>query len=516
MNRTLRTVVVILILVTSVTSAAPVHDGQRRIAPSRALTPAAIDTLRSRIRRLMAAGKVPSMAVAVARQGRIVWEEGFGLADVEHGVAATPTTVYSVASITKPMTATALMTLVERGKVDLDRPANDYLGTPGITGLAGDAAGATVRRVLSHSSGLPVYSRTYYANDSTAHADLDRAIARYAILTYPPGRVYEYSNLGFGIIQRIIERVSGRRYEDVMRDEVFGPLGMTATTIGTGQGIAHAAVRYSPQGTPLPFYDMDHRGASLAWTSAHDLIRFAMFLLRDHARGATSVITDRSVLAMQHVETPGDSTQGYGLGIEIDREGTRTLVMHNGSMPGVDATLRMYPAEDVAFVVLSNSENEATGQIADAIRDAMLAPAPAPAAPAASDTTVAKGPQPFAAPAALLGEWVGSVRTYDGTKIPLAMRVKADDVHVRLGGPGTFTTVLNAPRWISGIQVLTGVFAATIPSEDTNERPHFVAIALWFDGEKLMGRANAVLTERGGEATLPAYAELSRRKPAGG
>jgi len=486
-------------------------DRHRSIATTSPLTRVAIDSLRSNIRRRMAVEKVPSLAVAVARQGRIVWEEGFGQADRERGIPATARTLYSIASISKPITATALMTLVERNKIDLDRPANDYLGTPGIIGLAGDASAATVRRVLSHTAGLPPYVRFSFENDTTAHADLDRAIAHYAIVVYPPGRVYDYSNLGYGLAARIIERASGVRYEDYVRSEVFIPLGMTTSTIGTGAGIPNAAVRYSPEGQPLPFYDTDHRGASGVYASAHELVRFAMFQLRDHLGDQKRILADRTIEAMQHIETPADSTQGYGLGFDIGREGSRKLVMHNGGMPGVEATLRLYPSEDVAIVVLTNSENSASSDVADAIRDALFSSDQRPGREeTASDTVTTNEPDPFSAPPALLGLWTGTVRMFDGTMIPLAVRVKPDDVHVRLGGPGTFTTVLNRPQFISGIQVLTGLLAASIPSEDTRALPYYVRLTLWYDGERLRGHASAVLTDTPGGASLPAYAELQR------
>ncbi|HTK54822.1 MAG TPA: serine hydrolase domain-containing protein, partial [Gemmatimonadaceae bacterium] len=108
---------------------------------SAAIAPATLDSLRAHIRRVMDSTKTPSIAVAVAKGGRIIWEEGFGFADVEHRTPATPTTLYSMASISKPITATGLMKLVEQGKIDLDRPANDYLGAAKITGLAGPASG---------------------------------------------------------------------------------------------------------------------------------------------------------------------------------------------------------------------------------------------------------------------------------------------------------------------------------------------------------------------------------------
>ena len=101
------------------------------------------DGVRALIRRQMTERQVPSVAVAVARDGRIVWEEAFGWADRENRVAATPHTLYSLASISKPITATALMILKERGLIDLDRPINDYLGEAKINVRIGDPAAAT-------------------------------------------------------------------------------------------------------------------------------------------------------------------------------------------------------------------------------------------------------------------------------------------------------------------------------------------------------------------------------------
>lgn len=85
----------------------------------------------------MEENKIPSLSVAVAKDGKIIWEEGFGWADREKMIPAIPDTLYSLASVTKPFTATGLMRLVELGKIDLDKPANEYLGASKITGLAG-------------------------------------------------------------------------------------------------------------------------------------------------------------------------------------------------------------------------------------------------------------------------------------------------------------------------------------------------------------------------------------------
>src|SRR5262245_20887919 len=293
---------------------------QRAARADAAIAPATLDSLRAHIRRVLDSTKVASVAVAVAKHGRIIWEEGFGFADLDRRTPATPTTLYSMASISKPITATGLMKLVEQGKIDLDHPANDYLGAAKITGLAGPASGATVRRVLSHTAGLPLHYRFFYAGGPVTRPSMDEAISRYAIVVYPPGAVYNYSNLGYGVLEEIIAKVSGRPYETFMQDEVFKPLGMTTTTIGSGAGIANSAVRYTADWKPVAFYDFDHRAASAVYTSAHELVRFGMFHLKDHLADQRPILKDSTLDAMHRVATPGDMATGYGLGWGIGIE----------------------------------------------------------------------------------------------------------------------------------------------------------------------------------------------------
>jgi len=366
-------------------------QGNRGRQQSAAIAPATLDSLRARIRHVMDSTKTASIAVAVAKGGRIIWEEGFGFADVEHHTPATPTTLYSMASISKPITATGLMKLVEQGKVDLDRPANDYLGSAKITGLAGPASGATVRRVMSHTAGLPLHYRFFYAGGAVTRPSMDEAISRYAIAVYPPGAVYNYSNLGYGVLEEIIAKVSGKPYETFMQDEVFKPLGMTTTTIGTGAGIANSAVRYTADWKPIAFYDFDHRAASAVYTSAHELVRFGMFHLKDHLADQRPILKDATLDAMQRRETPGDTANGYGLGWLISNEQGTRVVSHTGGMPGVATSLKLYPQQNMAIVALANTSGAAPHRIAVDIAAALV---PGYKAPAPRDRSDGAGPLP--------------------------------------------------------------------------------------------------------------------------
>src|ERR1700733_13074436 len=123
------------------------------------------DRVRALIRQRIVDGSAPSISVAVAQHGKIIWEEGFGWANREERIPATENTMYSLASISKTMTATGLMTLVQAGKIDLDKPINDYLGDAKVAARIGDANDATVRRVANHSSGLPFHYQFFYSNE---------------------------------------------------------------------------------------------------------------------------------------------------------------------------------------------------------------------------------------------------------------------------------------------------------------------------------------------------------------
>ena len=478
---------------------------QRGARPDGAIAPATLDSLRAHIRRVLDSTRTPSVAVAVAKNGRIIWEEGFGFADVERRTPATPTTLYSMASNSKPMTATAVMKLAEQGKIDLDRPANDYLGSAKISGLAGPASGATVRRVLSHTAGLPLHYRFFYEGGSVTRPTMDEAITRYAVTVFPPGAVYSYSNLGYGVLEEIIARASGQPYETYMRDEVFRPLGMTTTTISTGAGLVNSAVRYTAQGKPIAFYDFDHRGASAVYASAHELVRFGMFNLENHLRDQRPVLKDSTLDAMHRLATPGDTANGYGLGWLIGNEQGMRVVSHTGGMPGVATSLKLYPQHNVVIVALANTGGATPHRIALDIAAAVIpgykAPTPGrtPPVPAVA----------FASPAELIGEWTGTVRSYDGTTTPIALVVKSDDVHVRLGGPDSLWTVLNAPTFRD--RVLSGRFAGTIPSEEARRFPHAVGVALLVQGDSLRGWAAAMTTDDPLTGAMSSYAELTRK-----
>jgi len=498
-------------------------------APARAVataqfTPAVRDSLRNAIRRLVDSAELPSLTVGISVGGRTVWAEGFGYADLAQRVPVTPDTRYSLASISKPITATAVMRLVEQGRVALDAPANRYLRAgriTGITGVAGSADSATVGRLLSHTAGIPLHYRFYYADGTgrIAEPDVAGTIDRYGVVMFPPGTVYTYSNLGYGILGAIVGAASGTTYEDYMRDQVFVPLGMTRTTVSTGAGLENSAVRYDTDRRPVPFYDFDHRAASAVYSTANDLLRFAEFHLGTRRDVAAGFLSAASVRRMQQPVTPPTATPGgYGLGWFVDDDNGLRRVRHSGGMPGVSTVLVIYPDAGVAVVALANQASPLPGRLAADLAAAVM---PGYAAERARRRATLAGAPPtprtgppasFAAPAEARGTWRGTVRLHDRT-VPMVLWVGESDVRARFGDAPALWTLVNDATFANGL--LGGRFVGTVPTDDARRAPHLVAMLLRLHEGTLRGWLAAQVTVPTNDFSLSFYADLVK-DPAGG
>ncbi len=304
--------------------------------------------VRAYINKTITEKQLPSVSVAVAKDGKIIWEEAFGWADREKMIPATPGTVYALASLTKPYTSTGVMELVEQRKIDLDRPINEYLGSAPLTAIVGDASGATVRRVLCHTSGLPIHSVNLLGNGDQVPPMAD-TIRRYGTLVNPPGQYFDYSNLGYGAMGYMTALVSQLDWKDYMRDRVFLPLGLFHTSVGIGPGLEdYAVARYDNGNRRLPAFAADTPGASTIWSSVHDVVRFGMFqptldLMKEPATGG--VPSAGTML--------GRKSYGLGWFIDPDDHGY-TVLSHEGAGFGATTTLEIFPTEDLAIVVLIN------------------------------------------------------------------------------------------------------------------------------------------------------------------
>ena len=465
------------------------------------------------------------MVVAVARDGEILWEEGFGLADREKNIPATPHTMYPLASISKPLTATGLMVLVERGLVNLDSPINDYLGDAKLQARIGRAVEATVRRVAGHTAGLPLHSQHFYDDEPYRPPPMDEAIRRYGNLVTAPGERYQYSNLGYGLIGYLISRVSGQSYAGFMREEVFAPLGMDHTSVHIGPGLKDGrAVKYTPDGSAIPPCDSENPGASAIYGSVHDLVRFGMFHLENDLPDQEDIISHVAIDAMQD---PSPETgpmrewehegSGCGIGwfIGVTEDGLR-VIHHSGGTVGVSTVLALVPQENLAVAVLSNTHSQWPDAILietlRALLPGRLDEFPAPAGGAA-------GESPFVPPPELVCSWRGFVHTYE-KEIPLVLEIgESGSVHATLGDqPRTLLQNVSyrdsLPHFLNagGGPFLRGWMGGELETADVNRgRPYKLWLELKRRDNVLTGSLIAFSQREIYTGPLTHWVELSKR-----
>jgi len=469
------------------------------------------EQVRSRIQELMKEKALPSFATAVLKDGKVVYEECFGFADMENRVPATPETMYALASITKPLTATGLMTLVEQGLVDLDRPANDYLGEAKIVAHVGDASQATVKRLLLCTSGLPDHVNFFYAGESPQRPPMSEAIRRYGILVTAPGEAYTYSNFGYGILDYIIERVSGKTYPDFMKKEVFGPLGMKRSAVFVQPPPAgEVAVKYGDDRKPLPWCDFDHRGASAAYASLRDLARLALFISKHPLLDQKRILQDRTIDRMLQTTEPGIKEPLLRLGWTVlDHEGHR-LIHASGGMPGAASRIGIVPDQGLIIISLANAYNVVLWEVEKAAFRAYL--------PGYAEKTkdkkpeASQAPQKFIPPAELVAQWSGSIKTYEGD-IPVQLAIAADG-NLTLKLDGRSLMVIPMPAGLEDLNlgfrsgVLTFPVLGNIRTSDASRGRHILVAFLRVRGNKLNGHISAASMEY--KFLFPYWAELSK------
>ncbi len=445
------------------------------------------EPIRDRIRTTLVEETLPSLSVAVSRQGEVLWEEAFGWADRERRILATSHTLYSLASISKPMTATGVMVLRERGLLDPDRPVNDYLGAAKLLARVGQAADATVRRVADHTSGLPLHHHFFYADEPECRPSMDETLRRYGNLVTPPGERFQYSNLGYGVLDYVIRRLSGKLYADFMHEEVFLPLGMTRASVEVAPSLAqYAAIRYGGDGVPYPHYDFDHPGGSAVYCSAHDLLAFGRFHLGEQLPGQKAILSPETRAEMQAVTAhrePGD--YGFGWNVQTDEHGRHT-VSHSGGMGGVSTLLKLVPSEKIAVVTLANAACRLPHTIAEDILAALLPDYGARLTAKREADAVRPAPESaaeFSGDPRLRGEWSGAVVVPDGERA-IALRFRRGrDLHVRLGAG--FWSLVNDLQFRN--DCLTGRFLGDLGTPDASRRPHHLHLDLRLRGRALNG-----------------------------
>lgn len=304
----------------------------------------------------MAARHIPGLSVAVVQNGKVVKAQGYGLSDTAAKTAATADTVYQIGSLTKQFTATAILTLMQQGKVGIDDPVSKYVdGTPAAW------SAITVRELLNQTSGIRNYREALVDSLDAAPKDYTAAqviaMADAKPLQFKPGTQYAYSNTNYHLLGMIVEKVSGRSYGDYMQQTFFGPLGMTQTrmerpglalpnlasgSLWDGKTVRSSSIAFSPT--------VDFGDGGIVSTVI-DLAKWNAALDGDALLNADS----KRLLWTPPTLASGTATQ-YASGWLVTSAAGHNLLWHNGAtIAGFTGAIFKFPSDKLTLIVLTNS-----------------------------------------------------------------------------------------------------------------------------------------------------------------
>jgi D-alanyl-D-alanine carboxypeptidase len=335
------------------------------------------DKLDDAIRAEIANRNIAGASVAVIRQGKVAVARGYGMANIEQKVPATPHTVYLLASLSKPFTATAIMMLVEEGKISLREKAARYL--PQLPGACGEI---TVRQLLTHTSGVRRDLRKHNLDTFTEEEFWRRLTA--TPMDFDPGEKNVYSNTGYILLGEIIEAVSGKSYETFLAERIFKPLGMTATEVckslemcprrASGyewQGNVFHAVNTLPPETPDLARNASFGAGSGGLASRGGLASSVIDLAKFDAALYTEQLLKRSTLEQMWTSVKlNDGTTAtfgfnpdpdappftYGFGWSLGSYRGHKIIGHGGTFSGFSSEFSRFVDDQTTVIVLCNSK----------------------------------------------------------------------------------------------------------------------------------------------------------------
>lgn len=300
----------------------------------------------------------PGAAVLVAKDGKILFEKAYGLADVERKIPVTTETRFNIASITKPFTAAAILKLEEEGRLSLDDRLSKYIPDyPRGNEIA-------IHHLLTHTSGIreklggtATLANAFYP----ARPDYVVALFKYLPLDFDPGSQYGYSNSGYYLLGTIIEKVSGQSYADYLRDVFFRPLGMDRTGV-YDPGQSGKAMPYWYAGNRLEGLQQAKVAApgrvganGILDSTVEDLHRWVEGYFNARILTATNVQAALTPSVHGRTAPSEDRTGGYGYGWSIRRFRGLREISHTGASSGYCSSLSYYPEERLTVAILTNS-----------------------------------------------------------------------------------------------------------------------------------------------------------------
>ncbi len=347
------------------------------------MTPPNLNGFDGFVAQVMKDWKVPGIAVAIVKDGKVVYAQGYGYRDVKQQLKVTPDTLFAIGSCSKAFTAAALGILVDEKKLEWDKPARTYL--PELT-FSDDYTTTHLRPrdLVSHQSGLPRHDFIWYGSPLSRKDLFERL--RYLEPSAPLHTKYQYNNLMFMTAGVLLERIAGVTWEEFVRQRIFTPLGMKNSnfSVTAMQQAADFSLPYDEEKGEvkvIPFRNIDEIGPAGSINSSVNEMTNWLFLQMNKGKvGDKQIISERSLLETQtpQIVSGGDlrydeafyASYGMGWGVYVYR-GHHTI-RHGGGIDGFTSNVTVLPKDKIGVVVLTNSSSPASGLIANMALDRML------------------------------------------------------------------------------------------------------------------------------------------------
>lgn len=348
----LRVALPLLLLLTTVADTPEALQAQRPDAASLA-------DYEGRVEARLRSNNIPGAIVAVVRNGEPVYVAPFGLADVEHRVPVTDSTVFEIGSLSKQFFAVAALQMVQEGRLELDARVHDF-----VSWLPGEWRGVTIRQLLNHTSGIPDYEAVagYGFYDRRVTAQEIVAVAQSRSMDFPPGTGHEYSNTGYVLLRLVLEAVDGVPVGELLQARIFRPLRMTATRLADPEAIIpnRAEGYYQDRNRTLINTAPSNPSAApggIVSTMA-DLIRWDAALY-----GSAVLSEEMKALMWAPTALPDGRTVPYGFGWRVEPYEGRTQRYHYGMTHGFIANITRLPDDGLTVIALANRYREDLGRI---------------------------------------------------------------------------------------------------------------------------------------------------------
>ncbi|GJL94255.1 MAG: hypothetical protein DHS20C05_06600 [Hyphococcus sp.] len=381
--------------------------------------PEQLDQYRSEFEAAIADGKYPSIAVSVIDDGEVVWRETFGQSDIESGASATVEDVYAVGSLSKSITATVIMSMVEDGLIDLNGLAEDYLDVELMRVQPMDKP--RVKDLIHMTGGIP----HGHFSPGIGKSDADHYISRFAVQAFPAGKHLLYSNYGYGLLERIAELVDKKPFHQVAKDRVFAPLRMsTARAEGLGNG-PYDSTLYDEDKNVIPPYEwrpVSGGGMSFSLTDLEKYVLFHMGIAANADAVLSSATREKMQTTFPDLEAP---IVALGLGSLQISENER-LLMTSGAIAGGRSAAFMFPAKRDAVIFLTNSRGD-SGEVELTTVRVMdtLNPSTFDKAIAIVEAHNAAHYPEFEGQKSFLGSWCGVFKSTNGDRIDAEVEIKS-------------------------------------------------------------------------------------------